>query len=105
MLTAKSFDARVTRDQGHMLCALSGTLTYDCYTRFRPLLDAVDSHADADVVLDLGDLDFVDSNGLCMLLTLKQRVHATGRTLRLVNVPPRVDKLLEHTRTRAMLGS
>jgi len=102
MLTATPFGAQVRRESGRVLCALSGTLTYDSYPRFRPLLEAVDE--DADVVLDLGDLHFLDSNGLGMLLVLKDRVSGTGRALDLVNVPPRIERVLERTDARVLLG-
>ena len=104
MHTDIPFVARVEREAGRVLCALSGMLTYNSYNTFRPLLDAVDTHGDGDMVLDLGGLHFLDSNGLGMLLVLKERVSAAGRRLHLINVPPRVDKVLTHTRTHALLG-
>lgn len=105
MQTDRPFGARVQHEPGRVLCALSGMLTYNSYSTFHPLFDAVDTHGAGDVVLDLGELHFLDSNGLGMLLVLRERVSATGRRLRLVNVPPRVDKVLARTGTQAMLGA
>ncbi len=105
MHTETPFDARVRHEPGRVLCALSGMLTYNSYSAFRPLLEAVDTVGARDVVLDLGELRFLDSNGLGMLLVLRERLFASGRRLRLVNVPPRVDKVLERTGTQEMLGA
>ena len=105
MRTGTLFDAKVEREAGRTLCALSGMLTYSSYSSFRPLLDAVDAQDAGDMVLDLGDLHFLDSNGLSMLLVLKQRAAAAGRRLQLINVSPRVDRLLTHTRTHGLLGA
>jgi anti-anti-sigma factor len=105
MHTDTPFGARVEHDAGRVLYALSGMLTYNSYSTFRPLFDAVDANGEGDVVLDLGDLHFLDSNGLGMLLVLKDRVAASGRRMRLVNVPLRVGKVLLHTRTQEMLGA
>lgn len=104
MHTDTPFGARVEHEAGRMLCALSGMLTYNSYSTFRPLLDAVETHGGGDVVLDLGDLHFLDSNGLGMLLVLKERIVAAGRRMHLINVQPRVDKVLVHTRTLDMFG-
>ncbi|WP_448188803.1 STAS domain-containing protein [Azospirillum sp. sgz301742] len=105
MHTNTPFAARVDREADRMMCALSGMLTYNSYSTFRPLLDAVDAHGEGEVVLDLGDLHFLDSNGLGMLLVLRERATAAGRRMRLINVSPRVDKVLVHTHTQEMFGA
>ena len=104
MHTDTPFDAELRHEPGRILCALSGRLTYKSYNRFRPLIEAVESHGAHEMVLDLGKLHFLDSNGLGMLLVLKDRAVAAGRRMRLVNVHPRVDRVLKHTRTEAVFG-
>lgn len=104
MHTDRGFDAKVQHEPGRVLCALSGMLTYNSYSAFRPLFEAVNAHGAGDVVLDLGELHFLDSNGLGMLLVLCERIAATGRRMRLINVPPKVDKVLVRTGTHEMLG-
>ena len=105
MHTNTPFGARVRHEPGRVLCALSGRLTYSSYGTFRPLLEAVDTDGAREMVLDLGELRFLDSNGLSMLLVLRERIAAAGRHMRLVNVPPKVDKVLARTGTQAMLGA
>ena len=105
MQTDTPFGARVQHEPGRVLCVLSGRLTCNSYGTFRPLLEAADTQGASEMVLDLGELRFLDSNGLSMLLVLRERVSAAGRRMRLVNVPPRVDKVLARTGTQAMLGA
>lgn len=76
-----------------------GMLTYNAYSRFRPLIDMAETRRGADVELDLGALSFLDSNGLGMLLILKETAEAHGGRVRLVNVPRRVARMLEQTET------
>lgn len=104
MHTEAPFDASVRHEAGRVLCALRGRLTYKSFGDFRALFDAVDAHDAQEMVLDLGELRFLDSNGLGMLLVLKDRAAAAGRRMRLVNVLPHVDRVLERTRTQAVLG-
>ncbi|HYH18342.1 MAG TPA: STAS domain-containing protein [Azospirillum sp.] len=97
------FGASLRRDRHRLLCACRGALTYTSYETFRSLLAAVAGHRHGEVVLDFGGLDFLDSNGLGMLLVLKDKACERGSRVRLVNVPPRVEKVLTTTGMRQML--
>lgn len=97
------FKASLRHDRHRLLFACRGALTYTSYETFRPMIDAVAGHRDGEVVLDFGGLDFVDSNGLGMLLVLKDKACERGSRVRLVNVPPRVDRVLITTGMRQML--
>lgn len=61
------------------------------------LRNAIDSGT-ADVVLDLSDLQSVDSTGLGVLLEAHRRADRQGRRLRLHGVPPHLERLLRKTR-------
>ncbi len=58
------------------------------------LVDLAQQACDA-VVLDLADVDFIDSTGLSILVQAKQRFEADGRRFALRNPPPRVMRVLE----------
>ena len=51
------------------------------------------------VVLDLGDVDFIDSSGLRTLLAATRRASQRGTVVRLRNVRPTVRRMLEITGT------
>lgn len=66
------------------------------------LADAVDA-GDGDLVLDLGELEAVDSTGLGVLVGAHRRAGRSGRTLVLHDVPPGVGRLLRRTRLDRVL--
>jgi len=53
-----------------------------------------------DVEVELSNMSFCDSTGLCLLLTAQHRLQAAGRALRLVNPTPGMLRLLELSATR-----
>jgi anti-anti-sigma factor len=53
-----------------------------------------------DVEVELSNMTFCDSTGLCLLLTAQRRLRAAGRALRLVNPTPGTLRLLELSATR-----
>jgi anti-anti-sigma factor len=60
-------------------------------------------HAGVSVHLDLGDVTFMDSSGLHVLLATNRRASLVGAELQLVRVSPRVQRLLELTGSEAVL--
>jgi anti-sigma B factor antagonist len=55
------------------------------------------------VVLDLRNLTFMDSTGLCVILRADARAREAGRTLVVVRGPEAVDKVFRLTKTDEML--
>lgn len=47
------------------------------------------------IVLDLGEVSFMDSTGLRMVMSAHQRLYARGGSLRILNVGPQVTRLFE----------
>jgi anti-sigma B factor antagonist len=63
-------------------------------------LDDAFEAALGDVEVELSNMTFCDSRGLCLLLTAQHRLQAAGRALRLVNPSPRMLRLLELSATQ-----
>jgi anti-sigma B factor antagonist len=57
------------------------------------------------IVLDLGEVDFLDSSGLGLLVRLLSRTRAAHGDLKLCGVPARVAEILRLTRLHSMFGS
>ena len=55
------------------------------------------------IVVDLADLEFVDSSGLRALLRARETVVASGRTLAMTNPAPAVERVFDITGTGALL--
>ncbi|WP_169732861.1 STAS domain-containing protein [Azospirillum halopraeferens] len=80
-----------------------GHLTYSSCDAFRPLLDGLDGPPGHEIVVDLGELSFLDTNGLGMLLILREHARSRGRRIAVVNIPPRVLRMLDRSGGRALL--
>lgn len=63
------------------------------------LRDAIQAHGhtDDDLVLDLSDVEFIDSSGLRIIVNAHSELEAAGRQLVLVHTSPAVARLLEIT--------
>lgn len=55
------------------------------------------------VVVDLGGVDFMDSSGLGALIGCRKLVHQAGGELRIANVRPQVQMVLELTSMQRVL--
>lgn len=92
---------RVAVPGAHVQLQLSGTLDvarlagFDWEALFRTV-------GNADCILDLSDLRFVDSTGLTFFLKLRRHVTGQGRTCVLCRVPPAVDRMLHVTRLQKL---
>ncbi|HEX5224312.1 MAG TPA: STAS domain-containing protein [Solirubrobacteraceae bacterium] len=74
-----------------------------------PWLDRELRHAEESspnrIVLDLADLDFIDSSGVCLLMDARRRADSDGRLLALIGVPAHARRLFQITGVEtALLG-
>jgi anti-sigma B factor antagonist len=60
--------------------------------------DAAREQPDANVVVDLAGIEYVSSEGLGVLLSLRSQLQATSRRLCLINVAPLIVEVFEATR-------
>jgi hypothetical protein len=56
------------------------------------------------VILDLADINAVDARGLGVLVSLRAWAKETGTALKLMNMHPRVEKLIELTNLKSAFG-
>lgn len=91
------FEVHVTPEGHTTVVAVAGEI--DLYTG-PPLWDQLDhviSTGVADVVIDLGAVDFIDSSGISVLVKAMMRLRDRGGDLRLRSVTPRTYRVLEVT--------
>ncbi|GGK85944.1 anti-sigma factor antagonist [Sphaerisporangium melleum] len=69
----------------------------------RPCLHEAVESGEGDVIVDLSDLEMIDSAGLGVLVGTHRRALRAGRRLVLRGVPPRVMRLLAITRLHRVL--
>jgi len=89
-----SIDLR--HDDNAAILVLSGRLTIgDSVQALHDRVETCVKSGDKDVVLDLRDVTYVDSAGLGALVTSLTCARNHGGTLKLANVQPRIQALLE----------
>ncbi|MFC4534407.1 STAS domain-containing protein [Sphaerisporangium dianthi] len=69
----------------------------------RPRLHEAVESGDGDMIVDLSDLEMIDSAGLGVLVGTHRRALRAGRRLVLRGVPPRVMRVLAITRLHRVL--
>jgi len=86
-------------DQGekYWTLTLEGDLDYSECTAFRLTIDRVLKHSPRCVIIDLAGIDYLDSSGLGLLLSLSKEFGASGGHLVLVTNDS-VDNILQLTR-------
>ena len=94
---------RVEHHDGRVEVHLSGEVDLANADALRTRVLDLGRLAQGDVVLDLGELEFLGSVGLRSLLAIHSGLDATGRRLVLRNAQPGVTRLLEITEADAVL--
>jgi anti-anti-sigma factor len=87
----------IVRDLGGFDCVLSGELDMQTSNDLAPLLDAAleDCAPGSRFVLDLSRVTYVASMGVGLLSTLMVKAERKSIALVLLDVPPRVQKIME----------
>ncbi len=82
-----------------VVLALAGDLDIASAPLLERHLDDAATAGNARVVVDLSDVEFLDSTGLRLLLTARERLQERGQELRLRRGRPAVRRLFESTHT------
>ena len=102
--STKRFGLRTRRDDDSLEFALAGDLDMAATFKVEPELDRLISQEDVRrVVLDVGDVEFIDSAGLGTLLSIRERTRQLGIEMHLVNVSHPVQRILDLSGTSVLL--
>lgn len=97
MSSERAFSIEVdsrTFDEVHI--GLSGKIRMDNANQLRQeILEIIESEPLRNVVIDLGDVEYFDSSGVAVLIEGHRRCKELDNSLRLVNLAPRINSLLE----------
>jgi anti-anti-sigma factor len=91
------FSAIVSTDGDRVTVALRGELDLSGVERARDAIDEAQGRDAPLLVLDLSELDFIDSTGLEVMLRAARRAHDDGRRLIVARPSRYVRRLLEMT--------
>jgi anti-sigma B factor antagonist len=101
---ANILDVRVGRENGAQALELSGELDAASAPALRERLAEVATRGAGPLVVDLSELDFIDSTGLSALLNAKRRLTRRDRGFAIVCPPGHVRRILEVTQLLDALG-
>jgi anti-sigma B factor antagonist len=76
----------VQADHDTVTVALGGEFDLNAASHFSSCTDEMVVDGTASVVIDLADLTFIDSAGVAALVDCHQRLNASGRRLRVINI-------------------
>lgn len=91
------FRLEVRKEEQATLIAVSGELDLASSPALQEELDRVASSDSHLLIIDLRELDFMDSTGLSVLVRAHQRAEEGGRQLAMVKGPQQVQRLLSLT--------
>jgi anti-anti-sigma factor len=97
------FSVEEHNEGGATIVAASGELDLRTSPELEEHLDRVFSTDAQLVILDLREIEFMDSTGLRVLLTAHQRAHDTGKRFGLVRGAEQVERVLRLTGVRELL--
>lgn len=83
-------------DQGHAVVTLDGRFDFNSHYELRKTTDALlDDAAIRELTVDLTRVDYMDSSALGMLLLLRERCQARGKSVSLAGARGNVKLVLE----------
>ncbi|GIP40035.1 hypothetical protein J31TS4_33150 [Paenibacillus sp. J31TS4] len=96
-MTPKTFQVHYQETKDRMIFSLSGELDLAVAPYLRSSLEAALPRKEKTLVLDLGQLKYIDSTGMGILISiLKYRAEVDG-ALSVENVPSKIKRLLDMT--------
>ena len=98
-----ALELRTERSDDEQVIALAGELDLDGAQRVREALQRAEAAEVHRIVLDLRDLDFIDSNGVRLIVEADVRSRTEGGRLELIPGPRPVQRVFELTGTSERL--
>lgn len=89
----------VTRDEADetIVLAFSGVLDLETVQAAEAAFAAAEEQQPKRVVVDLSDVEFIDSTGLRLIVSADTRIRQNGRLLQIVKGPDRVHRVFRMT--------
>lgn len=89
-------DAQVSMNDAHAMLRLAGRFDFKAHREFRDAVDSLLGQAGArPLQVDLGEVSYLDSSALGMLLMLRDKAKAANKDVALVGVKGSVRQVLD----------
>lgn len=86
---------QISEKNGIATALVSGQMTFDDRAEADPLASGLMASAPQRVVVDLSELDYIDSAGLGILLTLREKAQESGAVIAIAGMTGSVKEVLE----------
>lgn len=87
-----------TRQSDIVICQLNGDIDINSSPDIRKNLDELTSKQEKKIILNLGNVSYIDSSGLATLVEMLKKTKKYGGELRLSNLADKVKSLFEITK-------
>lgn len=91
------FKANIDRENNELVLKLAGDLDVYSEEEFRDFIEDKLTNLDSDLVIDIKDLDYLDSTGLGMFMKIYKVNQEKGKKVRVVNPKENILKLFKIT--------
>jgi anti-anti-sigma factor len=85
----------VTNRDGNAVIVLQGRFDFNAHREFREAVDQAVKDAAAQIHVDLGGVDYLDSSALGMLLMLRDKAKSAGKEVALSNARGAVKQVID----------
>lgn len=94
----QGFSLRFSRDDHQIVVEVAGRLdASSAPLLLDPLLDVIEAQGNHSIAIDLDGVDFIDSSGLCAVVSVHRLLQTLGGTLVLRHPTSKVRRMLETT--------
>jgi anti-anti-sigma factor len=86
----------IVSSNGRAVIRLRGRFDFNAHREFREAVDAVlGDSTSKELAVDLGEVDYLDSSALGMLLMLRDKANGVGKSISLINCHGAVKQVLD----------
>lgn len=89
------FDKNLIQENDHTLVELKGDLDIYSEEEFKKVIEDLDHNKD--IIFDLKDLEYLDSTGLGMFMTVYNAQKESGKSVKIINAKDNIAKLFKIT--------
>ncbi len=96
-MAIKKLTLRTEHTEGRSIMHVGGEFDLEAASQMRAALHSLIEQADGGVTLDLRQLQYIDSTGIGILISLIKALHARDVAFDVVHIPPHIRKLFDMT--------
>lgn len=91
------FESKIYDKDDYKLVEIKGDLDIYAEDEFRDLIGLEIENIDKDLIIDIADLDYLDSTGLGLFMKIYRLINEKGHTIKIINPKENILKLFKIT--------